>query len=139
VNNAAASLPSGLPYRPLGLERDHYVRRPEDPHHSDTLRNDVALQAVHARGGLRQQPRDHDSAAAVLALVTWSQRDHPHWFGARIPDAPQSAEFVEVAAAGQTNIYRRYRGTELGEEHTAAQTAAQRTDFVLALAPARLP
>jgi Haem-binding domain/Cytochrome P460 len=32
------------------------------------------------------------------ALVTWTQRDDPHWFGARIPDALQSLKFVDSSA-----------------------------------------
>ena len=76
---------------------------------------------------------------AVLALVTWAQRDDPHWFGARIPGAPQSVEFVQVAAAGQTGSYRRFARTGGVEDHPAAGEAAQRTNFVLSLVPARLP
>ena len=75
----------------------------------------------------------------MLALVTWVQRDDPHWFGARIPAMPQSVEFVQVAAAGQTSSYRRFAGTGLMEDHPAASAAAQRMSFVLGLAPARLP
>jgi hypothetical protein len=74
----------------------------------------------------------------VLALVTWAQRDDPHWFGARIPGVPQSVEFVSVAAGGQTS-YRRFAGTGLIEDHSAVAAAAQRTSFAMGLAPARLP
>ena len=35
-------------------------------------------------------------AGAVLGLVTWRQREDPHWFGARIPGSVVSVEFVEV-------------------------------------------
>jgi hypothetical protein len=75
----------------------------------------------------------------VLALVTWVQRDDPHWFGARIPGALQSVEFVQVAAAGQTSNYRRFAGPGLIEDHGTTSTAPQRTSFVLGLAPASLP
>jgi hypothetical protein len=76
---------------------------------------------------------------AVLALVTWSQRDDPHWFGARIPDAPQSVEFVQVAATGQENRYRRFAGTQLAEDSSAQTIAAERASFILGLPPAVLP
>ena len=76
---------------------------------------------------------------AVLALVTWAQRDDPHWFGGRIPDLPESMEFVQVEAAGQTINYQRFAGNELIEEHPAASVAAQRTSFMLGLTLARLP
>ena len=38
-------------------------------------------------------------AGAVLGLVTWKQREDPHWFGARIPGTPVSVEFVVVGTA----------------------------------------
>ncbi len=73
--------------------------------------NEAAMQTVQARRTAPvAQPTDLAYAAgAVLALVTWVQRDDPHWFGARIPAAPQSVEFVQVAA-GQTSNYRRFAG-----------------------------
>jgi len=74
----------------------------------------------------------------VLALVTWTQRDDPHWFGARIPSVPQSVEFVEIAA-GSVNQYRRFGGSGFEEQHLAGDAAAQRANFVLGLAPVRLP
>ena len=101
--------------------------------------NDAAMQTVQARrtapvGGTEGPAYQ---AGAVLAIVTWAQRDDPHWFGARIPGMPQSVEFVEVAAGGQTN-YRRFAGTGLTEDHSAT-AAAQRTSFAMGLAPAQLP
>ena len=76
---------------------------------------------------------------AVLALVTWVQRDDPHWFGGRIPNMPESVEFVQVGATGQTTSYRRFAGKDAVEDHPATSVAAQRTSFILALTPARLP
>jgi hypothetical protein len=56
-------------------------------------------------------------------------------------------EFVQVAAAGQTSTYRRFAGPALTEDQAmdqakdqpAASAAAERSSFVLGLAPARLP
>jgi hypothetical protein len=78
------------------------------------------------------------ATGAVLALVTWVQRDDPHWFGGRIPDLPESVEFVQVASPGQPS-YRRFAGKGFVEDHPAASVAAQRTNFMLGLTPARLP
>jgi hypothetical protein len=78
-------------------------------------------------------------AGAVLALVTWAQREDPHWFGARIPDRPQSVEFVQVTAGGGQGTYRRFSGAGLAEDQGALNAAPQRTAFVLGLAPAWLP
>jgi Cytochrome P460 len=94
VNNAAATLPANLPYQPLGWNAVTLYVDPTARRMATLYGNDAAIQSV----------RDHRAATdpaypagAVVALVTWSQRDDPHWFGARIPDAPQSVEFVEVA------------------------------------------
>jgi hypothetical protein len=69
--------------------------------------------------------------------VTWTQRDDPHWFGARIPDRPLSVEFVE--ASGQQPRYRRFSGDSLEEDAGATNIAAERASFMLRLPPAPLP
>jgi hypothetical protein len=52
---------------------------------------------------------------------------------------PESVEFVQVAATGQTISYQRFAGKDLVEEHPAVSVAAQQTSFMLGLTPARLP
>ena len=141
VNNSAAALPTSLPYQPLGWSAITMYVDPKTHTMAMLYGNDAAMQTVQAR---RASPVAGPNGpayppSAVLALVTWVQRDDPHWFGARVPAVPRSVEFVEVAAAGQTSTYRRFAGTGLIEHHTAANAAAQRTSFVLGLAPARLP
>ena len=65
-----------------------YVDR-EDTHDGDALRQRRGRrQFVNARGHVMNRQPALYSAGAVLALVTWTQREDPHWFGGRIPDAP---------------------------------------------------
>jgi hypothetical protein len=130
VNNAAA-LPARLPYQPLSWSAITMYVDPKTRTTATLYGNDAAIRALLARQAA--------PAGAVLVLVTWAQRDDPHWFGARIPGAPLSVEFVEVAGAGQTSNYRRFAGPELIEDSSAASAAPQRTSFVLGLAPATLP
>ncbi|MFZ0747542.1 MAG: cytochrome P460 family protein [Terracidiphilus sp.] len=140
VNNRAAALPANLPYQPLSWNAiTMYVDT--KTHTMATLYgNATAMQAVHARGATGADAKGPSyPSGAVLVLVTWAQRDDPHWFGARIPDAPQSVEFVTIARKGEMNSYRRFAGTGLIEEHTNTGAAVQRMDFILNLAPARLP
>ena len=141
VNNSAAALPASLPYRPLNWSAITMYVDPKAHTMATLYGNDTAMQGVHAGSTALESGSKNPSypAGAILALVTWVQRDDPHWFGARIPAAPMSVEFVQVAAAGQTTSYRRFAGTELIEDNPPASTAAQRTNFVLGLAPARLP
>ena len=76
---------------------------------------------------------------SVLALVTWSQREDPHWFGGRIPDNSQSVEFVRTGASGRAGSYRCYDGPLLTEHTFNTEEAAKRSSFLLNLAPATLP
>lgn len=127
VNRAAAALPDGLPYRPLDWSAiTMYVDR-KTRTMATLYGNDAAM---------RRGPSYAEGA--VLALVTWAQRDDPHWFGARIPDVPRSVEFVQVAAGGQL-VYRRFAGAKLTGDSVESDAAAQRAKFVVGLPPARLP
>lgn len=135
VNDHAAALPKTLPYNPLGWSAITMYVDPKNHTIATLYGNDVAMQAVHPRTA--SVPTY--TTGAVLALVTWMQRDDPHWFGARIPDVPQSVEFVQVAGAGGTNKYRDFAGSGLAESPEPANVAAQRIAFMLGLAPARLP
>jgi hypothetical protein len=137
VNNRAAALPANLPYQPLGWSAITLYVDPRAHTMATLYGNDSAMRAVQARGPAAEKAPAYP-AGSVLALVTWAQRDDPHWFGARIPDVPQTVEFVQIAPAGQENAYSRFAGTGTGEEQQAGN-AAQRVNFVLGLAPAPLP
>jgi hypothetical protein len=138
VNNHAAALPGSLPFQPLDWNAITMFVDPAKHTLSALYGNDVAMQAVRARGGNRGAAPSY-GAGSVLALVTWAEREDPHWFGARIPDMPQSVEFVQVSAANQTAGYRRFSGTNLDEDHASPEVQARRTSFVSDLAPAQLP
>ena len=137
VNNRAATLPQSLPYQPLGWNVETMVVDPKARTMAALLGNEVAMQAVRTGSGSGKSPAY--SAGSVLALVTWSQREDPHWFGGRIPDKPQSVEFVEAGASGRTGSYRCYDGPLLTEHTFSTEEAAKRASFLLNLAPATLP
>jgi mono/diheme cytochrome c family protein len=137
VNNAAAALPASLPYQPLGRR---VITMYVDPALRTTailFGNEAAMQAAQPRDNGAGSPRY--PAGAVLALVTWTQRDDPHWFGARIPHQPLSVEFVELAASGRETRYRRFGGPGFVESALPATVATPRMNFILNLPPARLP
>jgi hypothetical protein len=75
---------------------------------------------------------------SVLALVTWQQRDDPHWFGARIPDVPLSIEFVHVMP-GNKQVYQKFQGPQWNEITLQPDVLAQRLDVVTHLPAAQLP
>jgi mono/diheme cytochrome c family protein len=140
VNNAAAALPANLPYQPLAWSAiTMYVDRNASAV-AVLYGNAKAMEAVHARSSNPDEASGPAyPAGSVLALVAWGQRDDPHWFGARIPDAPRSVEFVQIAGQESDDHYQRYAGTKLTEDLSAASRAAQRMHFMLTLKPARMP
>ena len=135
VNNHAAALPASLPYQPLGWSAITLYVDPKTHTTATLYGNGVALRSVRPRGA---SPAAAYQPGAILALVTWVQREDPHRFGARIPDSPQSVEFVALSASGQS-AYRRFAGDQLAEDLPAASGPAPRTAFVLGLNPAPLP
>jgi mono/diheme cytochrome c family protein len=132
VNNAAAvANATNLPHQPLVWGAITMYVDPKNHTMATLYGNDAAMDAVEAHRAAPVYP-----ASAVLALVTWTQREDPHWFGARIPDRPLSVEFVE---AGAQPRYRRFSGSTLEEDQGAAKISAERAGFMLGLAPAPLP
>jgi Cytochrome P460/Haem-binding domain len=136
VNNTAAALPTSLPYQPLAWAAITMYVDPRTHTMATLYGNDPAIKSVQALVG---ESSPVYSVGAVLALVTWVQRDDPHWFGGRIPAVPQSVEFVQVTAGGPAASYRRFSGVELTEDHLSVSTTEQRTNFVLGLTPVRMP
>ena len=137
VNRRAGALPASLPFQPLRWSAITMYVDPTNQTMATLYANEAAMRFVSIRPA--NGPAPAYQAGSVLALVTWAQRDDPHWFGARIPDAPRSIEFVQVAAAAEGSRYRRFADSGLQEIHPTATTAALRMSFVLGLPPARLP
>ncbi len=139
IANNTAALPLSLPFQPLEWAAiTLYVDGAT--HTTATLYgNELAVKAARAhRTALSKETKPAYPAGAVLSLVTWSQREDPHWFGARIPDKPISVEYVQIAEAGQSNAYRRFAGEKMVEDRSVAD-AAERIRFILGLAPVQLP
>ena len=131
VNNNAAALPTGLPFQTLAWQAITMFVDPNTRSIAALYGNASAIEAIRSRRASGYP------AGAVLALVTWAERDDPHWFGARIPDRVASIEFVQISAAGEQPLYRRF--TASGEEHALPSLAAQRTSFIQGLSPSQLP
>lgn len=88
--NDGAAIPAGAPIQPLAWR---VITSSIDPGHqtmSTLFGNDVAIESA-------RSPNHTDyPAGAVLARVTWSQKEDVHWFGARIPKQFASMEIVRV-------------------------------------------
>lgn len=137
VNHAAASLPANLPWQPFTWRALTMYVDPKTHRTATLYGNDTAMQVL-KRGGSTPTGLAY-SPGGVLALVTWTQRDDPHWFGGRIPDTPLMVEFVQTSSSTGTDVYRVFKGPMLVETHPDAVDASQRTNFILNLKPASLP
>ncbi len=99
--------------------------------------NSIAVR--YARGSSQ-----HDyPPGSELSLVTWAEREDPHWFGANVPGELKSVELVRVAGSTDNKAsysYERYEGSPLVrtsayEGHSAGGRAA----FLLSLRAAVMP
>jgi hypothetical protein len=86
--NVQAGVGTGLPYPVMDWKAITSVVDRGNETTATLFGNDAAVAA--ARAGTAYP------TGAVLGLVTWQQREDPHWFGARIPGRPVSVEFVVV-------------------------------------------
>jgi hypothetical protein len=137
INNAAV-LPQRLPYQPLDWIPITMFVDPASETVSVLFANDLAAEqeqsAENRISGL------HASLAhgGKLALITWQQREDPHWFGARIPSDPKSVEFLTGDALHEIR-YQCFEGRDLRENQKNAAFSEQRTKLILDLAPAEYP
>lgn len=97
--------------------------------------NDLAVQHSRRSSDANYQP------GAVLSLVTWTQREDPNWFGAKIPGQVKSVEFV-TAAAGENGRpsyeYRNYEGSPLALVADGPSTGT-RVAYLLSLRASVMP
>ena len=84
--------------------------------------NDVAVKS--ARSGQPVYP-----TGSVLALVTWAQREDPHWFGGRIPAALTSIELVSVGPGAGT-VYSAYEGMPLVKKADSSAVVQERIQYI---------
>jgi hypothetical protein len=101
VFNTRAALPTAAPVV-MGRLRSISV--------DDSARTMAALFAR----GRREPGATPDGPGADLSLVTWEQRDDPHWYGARIPGSIVSLETVTLPDAPEASAtYGYYAGQSL--------------------------
>ena len=122
--NVQAGGGAGLPYPVMEWKAITAVVDRGDETTATLFGNDAAVAA--ARAGTAYP------AGAVLGLVTWQQREDPHWFGARIPGRPVSVEFVVV---GATTGYREFAGDPWREVAGGAERVEAIEGMKAAVAP----
>jgi hypothetical protein len=131
--NETASLPAAavsmLPANPLKWRIITAAIDSQNSTMSTLYGNDIAVQ--YARSNSK-----HDyPPGSQIALVTWTRRDDPRYFGARIPDAIKTIEFVSVNTApegGTTQYaYDRFEGTPLAKTQSDVSAPPSPSDSAL--------
>jgi len=130
MNNAAVGFPKGLSFNPLSWTP---VTLYADPR---TLTISVLFaQDTGTKGMVTQTAAPANGAE--MALVTWTERDDPHWFGARMADKVVSVEIVRMSQ-GKEAGYRSLAAD--GVAGVAANTMpAERSRFIVNLHPVQIP
>ena len=128
--NHSATLIGTLPYNPLGWKVVTSSLNQRSGTMSTLYGNDIAVKYA------RSHADSTYPSGAVLALVTWTEQDDPHWFGGRIPSAPQSVEFVIVPQGGGPD-YQRYEGSPLAL--VDAPNAVERVGYLTSQRAAVMP
>jgi Haem-binding domain/Cytochrome P460 len=124
LNNAAARLPAGLASNPLDWLPVTIYGNPE-------LHTLSVLFVDSEHGGAATTGA---AGGSERALVTWAERDDPHWFGAGIAGPVVSVELVRPGA----NNALAYQ--KIGSEGSAeGGVAASRASFIDGLQPAPAP
>jgi hypothetical protein len=135
ILNAGASIPAGtLPMNPLAWRMVTSFANRTDGTMATLYGNDDAIAAARADSSY--------NAKAVLALVTWSTKEDPHWFGGSIPAKPTRVEFAQAQATGANNVswsYSRYEGSPLKKVDVAPDAAAQRAASLASQKAAVMP
>lgn len=99
--------------------------------------NDLAVDYARAHA-----QRDYPDGS-VLVLVTWTEREDPRWFGAKIPDRVSSVELLTIGSTpdGRASYsYTNYTGAPLKKSSSQqSATPGGRAAFLLSLRSAVLP
>jgi mono/diheme cytochrome c family protein len=109
--------------------------------------NDAAVQYARAKSqqdGLQQSGgQEGYPAGAVISLVTWTQQEDAHWFGAKMLGQAKSVEFVSASAGPDNHAaysYEDYEGSPLRKMASqAADSLTGRVRYLLSLRASVMP
>jgi Haem-binding domain/Cytochrome P460 len=90
--------------------------------------NTITASAAHTTGAIASATTTYPPGS-TLALVTWSQRNDPHWFGGRIPEAVRSVEILTFGSAAAP-AYDRYEGAPLAKKQASPADVQARIMYI---------
>jgi hypothetical protein len=136
----AAALPDSIAAHPLtGKIITSFVNL-RDRTMSTLYGNDIAVKSARSGANTASGPGVTIATPATarqasyppgstLALVTWSQRDDPHWFGGRIPEAIRSVEILTFGPAAAP-AFDRYEGAPLAKKQASPADVQARILYI---------
>lgn len=108
--NENASLPENFDFNAMNLQ----VVTSSINHKKQTMM--TLYGNASAINELKGTPAKNEDKERVLALITWSRKDDPYWYGAKIPDHLLSVEMIRTnrPLSDSSGIaYHRYEGKGL--------------------------
>jgi hypothetical protein len=127
LSSAAVRFPKGLQFNPLDWAPVTMYSNPQ--------RNAISVlfaKPSQTRSGTSPSPSDSDTA-----LVTWTEREDPHWFGARVADTVMSVEVVRSGANHEME-YHSFGGDGIKSASTG-EPAGARSHFITSLHAPQIP
>jgi hypothetical protein len=79
------------------------------------------------------------SDLSVLALVTWTQKEDEHWYGANITSAVQSVEIMGFGLNGEGFVFSHYEGQPLQKKEVDAAYIKERIAYLTGLRASVMP
>jgi hypothetical protein len=135
--NQSASLVGALPVNPLQWKVITSMIDRANSTMSTLYGNELAV------GYVRTHSQHDYPVGSQLSLVTWTQQEDPRWFGASIPEAVKSVEFVTIGSAqdGRPSYsYLKYEGSPLQKSVTQESAMPnERAAYLLSQRAAVMP
>jgi len=135
--NERATLTGSLPWNPLQWSVITSSIDKQAGTMSVLYGNDIAVRYA------RSDAQGNYPPASVLSVVTWTQQEDPHWFGAKIPGQPKSVEFLSVTAGAENRAaysYEDYEGSPLRKASSSSdRSPGSRAAYMLSERAAVMP
>lgn len=131
--NENASLPESFDFNAMNLK----VVTSSINHKKQTMMTLYGTDS--AIDDLKDNPGKVNNKERILALVIWSQKDDPYWYGAKIPNNLLSVEVIKSKLPFSENsgiLYQKYEGKELKK---VKADGTDRVSTILSMKPSIMP
>jgi len=131
--NENASLPESFDFNAMNLK----VVTSSINHKKQTMMTLYGTDS--AIDDLKDNAEKTEGKKRILALITWSQKEDPYWYGAKIPNNLLSVEIIKSQQPFSENsgiVYQKYEGKDLKKVST---DGTDRIHTILSMKPSIMP